>query len=473
MNRLERMEICDCTLQEAAGHFELSFREKIQLCRLIDRLGVSAIELTPIRQPKIDRLLVRSVSSAVQSAALVLPVTLGDEASVAFAWEALKEARSPRLQVACPVSSVQMEYLLHKKAAQALREAVETVAACRKFTSDVEFVAEDATRSDPAFLRQILAAVIEAGAHRVTLCDTAGGMMPEEVSALLQGLFEDVAGLRDTVVGFYSSGELNMADASAFAAIRAGARAIRAISCRGKAVSLANISHILDLKGAAVGVLSPLAGEQLHRICGQVDAICHTAGVKAGAWEEETVADGDLLLGAHETPESVFRAAEKLGYDLGAEDQQKVWKRFLQTVERKKSLTLRELDAIIAAEAMQAPPAYENIRYVINTGNQIGAMAHLKLTCRGQELEGIATGDGAIDAAFNSIEKATGRHYELDEFRIQAVTEGREAMGETVVRLRWEGKLYSGRGISTDIVGAGIMAYINAVNKIVYEEDDA
>ena len=101
------------------------------------------------------------------------------------------------------------------------------------------------------------------------------------------------------------------------------------------------------------------------------------------------------------------------------------------------------------------------------------AVAHMKLMFHNQEIEGTASGDGVIDAAFNSVEQATGRHFELDDFQIQSVTEGREAMGETVVRLRWEGKLYSGRGISTDIVGAGIMAYINAVNKIVYEEEEA
>jgi len=145
---------------------------------------------------------------------------------------------------------------------------------------------------------------------------------------------------------------------------------------------------------------------------------------------------------------------------------------FCRTAEKKETVSLKELDAIIAAEAMQVPPAYHDVRYVINTDNQIGAMARMKLMYHDQEIEGIASGDGVIDAAFNSVEQATGRHFELDDFQIRSVTEGREAMGETVVRLRWEGKLYSGRGISTDIVGAGIMAYINAVNKIVYEEEE-
>ena len=217
-----------------------------------------------------------------------------------------------------------------------------------------------------------------------------------------------------------------------------------------------------------------VGAEQIRRITGQVEMICNASGrKKALPGEEEDTGDGDLLLSVHDSMETVMHAAEKLGYDLNAEDQQKVWKCFCQTAEKKENITLRELDAIIAAEAMQVPPAYHEIRYVISTGNQIGAMAHMKLKYHNDEIEGTASGDGAIDAAFNSVEQATGRHFELDDFQIRSVTEGREAMGETVVRLRWEGKLYSGRGISTDIVGAGIMAYINAVNKIVYEEEEA
>ena len=158
---------------------------------------------------------------------------------------------------------------------------------------------------------------------------------------------------------------------------------------------------------------------------------------------------------------------------ISPEDQQKVYKCFCQTAEKKEHITLRELDAIIAAEAMQVPPAYHDVRYVISTGNQIGAMAHMKLEFHGKQLESVAAGDGVIDAAFLALEKAVGRHFELDSFQVQAVTEGQKAMGETIVRLRSEGKLYSGRGISTDIVGAGIMAYVNALNKIVFEEEEA
>ena len=474
MNKQEIMYVSDCSLPEAENLFQLSFREKIELCRLIDKLGVSAIDLCPIRQKKIDRLLVKSICSAVRNAVIAVPVALNDEESIRITWEALQEAPKPRLQVAVPVSSVQMEYLLHMKADAMLRSLEQTICECRKLTDEVEFIAQDATRSDPVFLTKAISAAIEAGAGIVTLCDTAGVMMPDEISAWIEQLKSGLPQLNEVRLGFYCSGDLNMADASAVAAIRSGVREIKATTCSATAISLMNIVRILSIKGGSLGVFTRVGVEQIRRITDQVGMICHASGRKViSAAQEKDNQDADILLSVHDSIETVMHAAGRLGYDLNAEDQQKVYKCFCQTAEKKEHITLRELDAIIAAEAMQVPSAYHDVRYVISTGNQIGAMARMKLMLHNEEIEGIASGDGAIDAAFNSVEQATGRHFELDDFQIQSVTEGREAMGETVVRLRWEGKLYSGRGISTDIVGAGIMAYINAVNKIIYEEEEA
>ena len=474
MKEKDLIHISDCTLLAAEDHFELSFREKIELCRLIDKLGVSAIDLCPIRQKKTDRLLIKSICSAVRNASIAVPVDLTDDESIQFTWEALKEAVRPRLQIAVPVSSVQMEYLYHIKPDAMIQRVESAVRQCCELTDDVELIARDATRSDPVFLSKLLASAISAGAKTVTLCDSAGIMMPDEIYNWFERMKTDIPETDKVTVGFSCRGDLNMSDASAVAAICAGVREIKASTCSSNAVSLSNIVRIINIRGGSIGVYSKVGVEQIRRITGQVEMICRTSGMKKTFLEQDAdMQDGDVLLSRHDTIDTVIHAAEKLGYDLNAEDQQKIWKSFCQTAEKKDTVTLKELDAIIAAEAMQVPPAYHDVRYVINTGNQIGAMAHMKLMFHNQEIEGIASGDGAIDAAFNSVEQATGRHFELDDFQIRSVTEGREAMGETVVRLRWEGKLYSGRGISTDIVGAGIMAYINAVNKIVYEEEEA
>ena len=339
MIRPELVNVSDCTLPEAEDHFELSFKEKIELCRLIDKLGVSSIDLCPIRRKKIDRLLVKSICSAVKNASVAVPVSLTDEESIQVTWEALREAVNPRLQVAAPVSSVQMEYLLHMKADAMIRAVAKTVSACRSLTDNVEFIAQDATRSDPSFLVKVLSAAIEAGARIITLGDTAGTMMPEEISAWFENLKKELPSLEKVTLGFFCSGELNMADANAVSAIRSGVREIKATTCNATAISLPNIVRILNIKGGSIGVCTKVGVEQIRRITGQVRVICQSSGKKhdiGGGFEEESN-DSDYLLSKHDTIESVVHAAEKLGYDLNTEDQQKVWKCFCQTAEKKRT----------------------------------------------------------------------------------------------------------------------------------------
>lgn len=476
MKEMENSKIvrfCDCTLCQGEKTPEMSFRERIELCRLLDRLNVDLIELTEIRQKKIDSLLIKSVSQTVQHAQIAVPVFLNPE-SVGMTWDALKEARHPRLQVPASVSSVQMEYLYHLKPAVMLEKTVDTIRACVSCCSDVEFIAQDATRSDPAFLRKIVAAAIEAGASTVTFCDTAGSMLPDEVAAFLRPLLSDIPALSEITVGYACTDPMNLADACAIAAIACGIREIKAAAFNTDSISLKNVVRILHSKGNCFGVTDHIGVEKIRMLTNQIETLCR-AGLGHRINTAEYPGDalhGQITLSAHESKESIQKAVVKLGYDLTDDDLEKVWSRFQNLSDKKDVITMKELEAIIATEAMQVPPAYADVQYVINTGNTIGAMSHMILSFHGKPLEGISAGDGAIDAAFRSIETATGRHFELDDFQIQSVTEGREAMGETLVKLRSDGKLYSGKGISTDIVGASIMAYVNALNKIIYEEEE-
>ncbi len=466
------VRISDCTLRQKNNLPELSFREKLELCRLMDKLNVDFIEMDEIRQKKIDSLLIKSVCSAVANAGVAVPVALNDE-SVQITWDALKDASHPRLQVVAPVSSVQMEYLYHMKPKALLKAVSDTIRKCSEMVQDVEFIAVDATRSDSGFLCEILKEAVSAGAGTITVCDTAGSMLPEETASFFASLFADVPELCHLNVGFSCSDQMKMADACAVSAIKSGIREIKAASFRTDAVSLMNIVRILDMKSQHFGVSSRVTTEQIRNMTGKIEALCRTGLSRAVNDDSAEESNSGIMLSTHDSFESVSKAVSKLGYDLSADDMQKVWECFSGIAEKKDLISLRELDAIIAAEAMQVPPVYHDIQYVINTGNTISAMAHMKIRYHDRLLEGISAGDGSIDAAFNSIEMATGRHFELDDFQIQAISQGREAVGETIVKLRHEGKLYSGRGISTDIVGAGIMAYINALNKIAYEEEEA
>ena len=459
---MRMISISDVTMKQAGEGFSLSFKEKIELAKLLDKLGVSVIELEGIHNPRVDTLRIKSIAAAVTDSTVAVPVQLSAE-SVNAVWSALKEAKHPRLQVCAGVSSVQMEYLFHKKPEAMLKAITETVAACKEVCADVEFVADDATRADPDFLTSALEAAVKAGATLVTVCDTAGTMLPAELTAFVQQLTAV-----DTTMGISCSNTLSMADACAIAAVSGGVAEIKAAAYPLNTASLANIAKLLAAKGDAMGACCSIRTTQLSRIIDQITWMCQTGkGSAAVAAGQE---DSGIYLTAHDDCAAVAKVVENLGYDLSEEDITKVYEAFRQIADKKGQVSTKELDAIVASAAMQVPAAYKLDTYVITSGNTISATAHIRLQKGEDILEGVHIGDGSIDAAFKAIEMITSSHYELDDFQLQAVTEGREAMGQTVVKLRAGGKVYSGRGISTDIVGAGIQAYLSALNKIVYEE---
>ena len=467
---MEKIRISDMTMKQGKD-LSLSFKEKIELSKLLDKLGVNVIELEGIQNARIDALRIKSIAMAVKDSIVAVPVQMCAE-GIQAAWNAVSQAKHPRLQVCAPVSSVQMEYLHHKKP-DAMKAAIaEAVAQCCKVCKDVEFVADDATRSDPAFLYEVIAASIEAGAKTVTVCDTAGTMLPDEFAAFVAGMYENVPTLKDITLGVACSDQLSMADSCAIAAVRAGAREIKAAAYRLDAVSLPNVAKVLSAKGDAFGVTCGVRTTQMKRITDQIAWMAQTGKSKTSPFENGVQEDeAGIYLTTHDDLAAVLKTAERLGYDLSEEDGAKVYEAFCAIAAKKEKVSARELDAIVASAAMQVPPTYVLDTYVITAGNTISSTAHLKIAKTGHMLEGVCVGDGPIDAAFLAIEQIVGAHYELDDFQIQAVTEGREAMGQTVVKLRASGKVFSGRGISTDIVGASIRAYINALNKIVYEEE--
>ena len=468
---MKKVRISDVTMKQGAQEVSLSFKEKIELAKLLDKLDASVIELEGIRSPKIDALRIKSIASAVSSSILAVPVQL-DAQSVAETWNALRSAKHPRLQVCAPVSSVQMEYLYHKKPDAMLAAVCAAVASCKNLCPDVEFVADDATRSDPAFLAQIIAAAIDSGANVITVCDTAGTMLPEEFAAFVKGLYESVPALREISLGVSCSNELSMADACVIAAVCQGAGEIKAAAYPVNTASLSNVSRIIAARGDSFGAACSVRITQLKRIVSQITRMCQTGRSKNSPFDNGVRdEDAGIYLTAHDDLSAVVKAVEKMGYDLSEEDSAQVYEAFRSIAAKKEQVSARELDAIVASAAMQVPASFVLDTYVITAGNTISATAHLKLRKAETVMEGVCIGDGPIDAAFLAIESITGCHYELDDFQIQAVTEGREAMGQTVVKLRHKGKLYSGKGISTDIVGASIQAYINALNKIVYEEE--
>ncbi len=462
---MKKIQITDITLKKLAQErsVNLLFRDKTAIAACADRLGVDAIELAPIKNVREDTIIYKTISQNITNCTVAIPVGFTAQ-DVATAWECVKDAIHPRLQIELPISTVQMEYTYHLKADKMIAKIGELVEEAVKYCNDVEFVALDATRADTDFL---VAAVKEAetkGANIITVCDDAGVSLPEEIAALVK-LVKDAV---DIYVYAQVSDKLSMAVSSAVSAINAGAEGLKCAMAGNEALLVGAFSDTVRARGDAIDVSTSLKDTKIHA---SIDDLLTSIKHEAYTSEEQVSEKKNILLDKDSTISQVSQAAQVLGYDLSDSDCGNVHKALLQVCEKKGSVGSKEFEALIASSAMQAPSTYHLEGYTTNSSNLTPSMSQVTLRCGDEILSGVSTGDGPIDSAFRAIEQSIGYHYELDDFQVQAVTEGKEALGSALVRLRNNGKLYSGNGISTDIVAASIRAYINALNKIVFEEE--
>jgi len=469
---MKTIYISDITLREIANNraSALSFKERVEIARTLDRLQVDTIELPAIRDPKADVLSNKTITSVVSSARLSATTGLTEE-SVEQTWESIRGAKRSKLHIMAPVSSVQMEYICHKKAPAMLEMIKTLVAKARYYTENVEFSAMDATRAEPAFLYQVVAAAVEAGASTVTLCDTAGVMTPFETAAFVKNVRENVPAVENVYLGVELSDTLKMSVACAAAAVEAGASVIKTSISPMNVPLTEDFAAFVQAKGNDLDLRCAIRTTELGRAAGQLKWMLQTEKSSGSPFDNGVSENtAGICLTAGDDISEMIKVVRHLGYELTEEDNAKVYEAFQRIAEKKHFVSTRELDAIVASTAMQVPSAYHIVNYVITCGNTVSAMANITLEKEGKKVQGVCMGDGPIDAAFLAIEQIIGHHYELDDFQIQSVTEGREAMGSALVKLRSGGKLYSGNGISTDVIGASIRAYISALNKIVYEE---
>lgn len=458
---MKKIRIADATLCRADNAF--SFKEKIDIARQLEKLAIDVIELPEIQNVRIDTLLIKTISTFVKKSRISVAAGMSLE-SVENAAAALSTAAHPHIRIELPTSPVSMEYVCHKKPDKMLSWVEKVVSFAKEKCASVEFCALDASRAEPAFLNSVLNIAIAAGASEISLCDDAGEMLPDDFASFVKTVLENVS----IPVSVRCSNQNSMACANAIMAVQAGAAGVKtAVSDAG--VSLESFAAMVKNCGNRYGFYSDIRYTELHRTVKQIGWVLNNAKSTKGSVTSLVIDDEAIHLDSNDDKDAVCASVEKLGYDLSEEDKARVYEEFLR-VAAKKTVGAKELEAIVASVALQVPPTYELINYVVNSGNIISTSAQITLRKDGKALTGISIGDGPIDAAFSAIEQIIGHRYELDDFQIQAVTEGTEAMGSALVKLRSDGKLYSGNGISTDIIGAGIRAYINAVNKIVYEE---
>ena len=461
---MRKIIISDITLKKISEDRAVSllFREKSAIANCADKIGVDVIEIPAVKSPAEDKIIYKTIAQNVQNATFAIPVGFNPE-DVAVAWECIKDAKKPRLQVELPVSTLQMEYTYHVKQAKMLEKISALIKTAREFCDDVEFSALDATRADEDFLIAALKEAEASGANIVTICDNAGTSTPDSIAELVAKVKSAVS----IPVFVQVSDSISMAVASAFFAIKGGADGLKCAMAGKNALLTGEISDAINACGTQIDAEIKLNNTKIHASIEDM-----LASISHDAYEaNKSVSEGKkILLDSDSTIDQVAHAATVLGYELSDSDVGNVHKVLKQVCEKKGAVGYKEFEAIIASSAMQAPSTYHFETYTTTSSNMSASMSQVTLKCNDEIICGVSNGDGPIDSVFRAIEQCIGHHYELDDFQVQSVTEGKEALGSALVRLRNNGKLYSGNGTSTDIVAASIRAYINALNKIVFEE---
>ncbi len=468
---MKTVKIADITLRQIMSDKKstISFKNKIELAKLLDKLKIDTVETGMVDGGKTDELLVRTIALTVKNCTLSCPTGL-TEKELEKAYECIKDARKPRLNVRIPVSPVQMEYQCHKKPAALIELISSLVKKAKMLCNEVEFTAVDATRCDKEFLCKAIETAIEAGADIITVCDTAGTMFADEFGSFISDIYAAVPALENVSLSIEANNSISMASACAFAGIKAGAEEIKTTVDGNEFPGIESIVNILKARGDSCDIHTNVKATEFKRVLSMIESAISSGASHASMFESSENEHDSLVLTEGDDISIVSKAVRELGYDLSENDVANVYESFTRVAKKKKTVTAKELDAIVASVALQVPATYKLDSYVINSGNIISATANIKMKKDGKEVVGVSIGDGPINAAFMAIEQIVGCHYELDDFQIQSVTEGKEAMGSAIVKLRSNGKVYAGNGISTDIISASIRAYVSALNKIVYEE---
>lgn len=468
---MKHITVTDITLRKISASREaFGFRDKTETAKYLDSLHIDGIELGEITE-RGDILFCHTVSPILKNSTLSCNAGLTPE-QAEKAYEAVSSCRHYRLYTTFPSSVVQMEYICRKKPAAMLELIDVMTAKLASFGCDTEAVFSDATRAEHDFLISAVSTAVKNGIKVITLCDDAGNMLPDEITTFVSQVISETSPDGSVRFQFESTDKLGLGTSLALAALRGGADGVKTSFTDG-GTELASLVKLLHTCGDRLDYSCDVDSTLLDNVSKKIRAMVDGAHSEGSGLDNvlPSATDHTELLSEYDTISTVSAATKKLGYELSAEDEARVFEEF-QKVAVKKQVSMHELDALIATVALQVPSTYKLKSFVINNGNILAATAHIELEKDGIIHSGVSVGDGPVDAAFLAIEQIIGHHFELDDFQIQSLTEGRGAVGSSIVKLRADsGKLYSGKGVSTDIIGAAIKAYINALNKICFEEE--
>ena len=490
--------ILDTTLRdgEQTPGVSLNLAEKLEIARRLERLGVDIIEAGfPASSPG-DFEAVRAVAQEVNCKVAALCRCHNDD--VEKGWNALKYAADPRLHLFIASSDIHLQHKLKMSRNEVLKRTAESVAFAKTFCNDVQFSCEDATRSDPEFLYDLLNTAIAAGANTINLPDTVGYITPTEYGALIRSVFEKVPNISNAVVSVHCHNDLGLAVANTIAGLQSGARQIettinglgeRAGNCPMEDVVMGltvraeqyNIAHNIDTTriyrasqrvAKITGVPVPMNKAIVGANAFAHESGIHQHGVLQNPMTYEIMTpqsigktESTMVLGKLSGRHAFADRLQTMGYTLTLQEIDTAFKEFKELADRKKLISDEDLEAIVSHSLADTPDYYRVDSFQIQSGNRMCAMASITLLHDDESSTEAAIGDGPIDAAYNTINRIVKGNWLLEDYGIKAVTGGMDALGEVTVRVRHDNDLHVGRGLSTDIIEASILAYINAINR--------
>ncbi len=498
---MKKIKIFDTTLRdgEQSPGCSMNLSEKLQMARQLDALGVDIIEAGfAIASPE-DFKSVEAIAQVVSNCkvASLARCTPGD---IDAAWNAVKCAKYPRIHIFLATSDIHMEYKLKMTREQVVESIAKHVSYAKSFCEDVEFSCEDASRSDRDFLVKCLETAIDAGATVLNIPDTVGYSTPMEMFELITYLREHTRGIDNVDISAHCHDDLGMAVANSLACVRAGATQVECtlngIGERAGNASLEEIVMALKTRGEYYQAETGIISTQIYKSCKLLSAITgvpiapnksivganafahesgiHQHGVMANALTYEIMKSTDvgilqnnMVLGKHSGKHALRDRLSQLGYEVSKEELDEMFGRFKSLADKKKVLTDHDIEALALSGTQIVTGVYELMSHVVSTGKDITNLACVKLKKGDALIEEVAIGSGPVDAAFKAVDRIAGLDLTLESFSINAVSDGEDAMGQAVVKVRFEDELYTGSGLSTDVIESAIRAYVSSINKIL------
>ena len=500
---MKRIRIFDTTLRdgEQSPGCSMNLTEKIEMARQMEKLGVDVIEAGFAIASPMDHKSVQTIAAAVSNCtvASLARCTKGD---IDAAWDAVKEAKHPRIHVFLATSDIHMEYKLKMTREQVLERISSMVAYAKSFCDDIEFSAEDASRSDRAFLAQCYTNAVAAGATTLNVPDTVGYSTPQEMAELITYLKEHVEGIENTDISVHCHDDLGMAVANTLACIKAGATQVECtVNGIGERAGNASLEEIVmalhtrrDFYEAETGIntrqiynssklLSNITGVPIppsKAIVG-ANAFAHESGIhqhgvisNAQTYEimkstDVGIPQNTMVLGKHSGKHALREKLASMGYELDDQEMENVFARFKDLADKKKNITGSDIEALVLHRRNAFIGTCKLLGHVVNTGHGVPNTSYIKLQRGDEVLEDVAIGTGPLDASFQAINRMLGMEdIRLESFSLNAVTDGEDAVGEAVVKLEDKnGATYTGTGLSTDIIESSIRAYVNGINKMM------